>query len=1091
MLVYPLTGAWAQQASPRGADHGSFGRMVFDWGKSVQWSADVVNGQLVVRFDEPMVGDPKVLLRPLGRYLKSATLSADRRMATFPLVGNLEAKTFVVGTSTVVDLTPMASEATTVPKPTEGGASPPVESGEVVTVRGGAHTGFNRLMFDWPKAVGYSVTSADNRVTIQFNRPAMVNRISLETALPADVQVQEVRSDGKPLTLVLGVPADVRVRHFATGTRIGIDLVRAAGSAPPTREGAPGQPPLAPPPGTETQPPAATPLAPSVPVVPEPPPPPPVATPTPPPPPPPPPPVAGPHLAVGFNQPSGAALFTRAGWVWLVFNNKTLVNPENLKRSASEAVTFIEEIPSLKSGTALRMVVKPGLVPSIRLEGSAWRVDFGPRSTTLKRNIAIQRQFDFLERGRLILPLTEVAPRSPVQLRDPETGEAMQVMAVLSPGLGVRSEIQIPGAELPATIQGVVLIPLADGVRLEGKRNALEVAMPGGLFLSKIDSEALQEEEPPLEESRPQSMGPPTGDAVVSSAPPVTSAPLDVPRWWRGGQLHLYPERIRLMHRLVETPVAERTPVRLDLARLYLANGMAAEALGVLANIAVSDPPATQRASFLAVRGAANFLMARNAEAIADLGSPAAAADPQVQLWLAAAMARASDPAKQALTLRLFPEELKGMSSPLRMALGRIATESTLAAGDTEAAEKIVEAMVGPGLPKRDVATISYIRGRIAEAGQQWDEALTRYQESEDNDSRPDRAHASSSRIEMLLRRNQISPQEAVDQLEKLRFAWRDSTFEYALLKRIAELHFSIGRYGEGLRTLRYLTSNYEKNPDIASVQKMMDDAFEQLYLQDGADKLTPVTAIALYEEFKDLTPTGSKGDEMIRKLADRLAKVDLLDQAAELLSHQVQSRVDGVEKARIGMRLAILNLSDGQPATALQSLDNSETPDQPPDLYNQRRYLRVKALGSLGRGDEALALIINDQAETANKLRAEIYWDMKKWPEAAAALEATLEKPEGDSPIQPAAAQRLLDLATTMVLGRDERGLQRLRRTYGTQMAKTDFREPFELFTSENELGIIDYRKIGDKIKQVQDFGTFMGDWKKRVKTEGLSSVN
>ena len=76
------------------------------------------------------------------------------------------------------------------------------------------------------------------------------------------------------------------------------------------------------------------------------------------------------------------------------------------------------------------------------------------------------------------------------------------------------------------------------------------------------------------------------------------------------------------------------------------------------------------------------------------------------------------------------------------------------------------------------------------------------------------------------------------------------------------------------------------------------------------------------------------------------------------------------------------------------------------------------------------------------------------------------------------------------MTLAKDERGLTRLRRTYGPLMAQTEWREAFELLTSEPERGIIDYRRIGDKIKQAQDFQTFMGDWQQRVKANGLSSI-
>ena len=66
------------------------------------------------------------------------------------------------------------------------------------------------------------------------------------------------------------------------------------------------------------------------------------------------------------------------------------------------------------------------------------------------------------------------------------------------------------------------------------------------------------------------------------------------------------------------------------------------------------------------------------------------------------------------------------------------------------------------------------------------------------------------------------------------------------------------------------------------------------------------IDALSLFYDFRDLTPVGRRGDEMIRKLADRLVSVDLLDQAAELLQHQVDNRLQGAARAQVAVRLAV-----------------------------------------------------------------------------------------------------------------------------------------------------------------------------------------
>lgn len=1118
LLALAPAGAFAQ-STPRAAAHETFGRMVFDWDGPVQWSAEVVNGQLVARFEKPISGDPTILLKPLSKYLKGVTLSPDRRMATFSLAVPVQVKSFVSGTSTVIDL----SESKQAPSPTAAQPAPPPAAAQPakvaaspgipatdLTVRGGEHNGFNRLVFDWPKPVGYEVSGQNGTVTIAFDRPANLNVTSLEAALPPDVRFVEARPQGKGTAIVLSVPAGMTTKHFTSGPKVAVDLLRpppGAAKAEPAKAEAPksepakteaakpeagkddmakevakaaGRPepplpaPAAPAPVKAESTPglAGPPIAP--PTIPAPgassPAPVPAVTPAPAEPPP----ATTVSLGVAFDQPSGAAAFRRAGWLWLVFDRKAEVDTKLLKRTGGDVVMHVEQVQGVKNGTAVRLITKPGYNPTIRKEGQLWVFDLSEQPIHPRSPLAINRQFDFEDRGRLILPAADVPPQ-PVIFRDPEVGDTLQVMPLTTIGAGVAVETVVPGAQLLPTAQGVALVPLADGSHLESNRQGVEVSMPGGLHLSR---------------TLPKTEG--GAPVETESAESSQGGPVDVSRWNRGGLDKFVPDHQKLMGRMAYVKPEDKNTQRLEVARHYLANGMPAEALGVLRLIAAADPAMLDNPAFRGPRGVANFLMMHDGDAIDDLSHPSLAKDPQAQIWLAAAKARgAGEMTRSGLLLRLSPDEIKPLTPRLRMALGRVAVQSVTAAGDAKAATRIIEAMNGPGLSKRDLNAISYLQGVAAEAGKQWDQAVVKYREAEEGESRPDRAYAARNRIELQLKRNSITAKDAIHQLEKLRFAWRGEDFEYNLLKRLGELMLADGQYADGLRMLRSIVSNYPDNPDIGSVQAMMANTFEKLYLGGAADGMSAISAIGLYDEFQELTPSGAKGDEMIRKLADRLAAVDLLDRAGDLLRHQVQFRLQGIEKARVGARLAVLELSDHKAALALDSLDMSEVPDQPAELYDQRRYLRVRALAEMGRSAEALALIINDQSETAKQLRAEIYWDLKKWPEAATALEATIDKPEGASPISPATARRLVDLATAMTLARDERGLARLRRTFGPRMAKTDVKEAFDLLTSEPERGIADYRLIANKIKQVEDFRSFMGNWRQRMQNQGLSSIN
>ncbi len=65
----------------------------------------------------------------------------------------------------------------------------------------------------------------------------------------------------------------------------------------------------------------------------------------------------------------------------------------------------------------------------------------------------------------------------------------------------------------------------------------------------------------------------------------------------------------------------------------------------------------------------------------------------------------------------------------------------------------------------------------------------------------------------------------------------------------------------------------------------------------------------------------------MVRRLADQLVGVDLLDKAGALLDNQVRSRLQGLEKTKVGTRLALIHLLNQQPQKAIDILSFSDTP--------------------------------------------------------------------------------------------------------------------------------------------------------------------
>lgn len=333
---------------------------------------------------------------------------------------------------------------------------------------------------------------------------------------------------------------------------------------------------------------------------------------------------------------------------------------------------------------------------------------------------------------------------------------------------------------------------------------------------------------------------------------------------------------------------------------------------------------------------------------------------------------------------------------------------------------------------------------------------------------------------------------EAIQDLENIRFSWRGGDFEFNLLRRLGTLYLEEGRYRRGLDRLRQAATYFRTNEQAPQVTLQMSDAFTNLYLKDAADVLPPVTAIALYDEFKELTPAGVQGDEMIQKLADRLVGVDLLDRAIQLLNSQVQFRLQGVEKARVGAQLTLVHILARQYTEAMKVLDETETTGMPEVLSAQRRHIRAKILMAMKQREAALAVLKDDKSRDAELLRTEIFWRARNWSKVSQSLRSLIRESEAKpgKPLGEIQTAYVLNYVIALTLSGNERALDLARRDFSAAMSKSRLKDAFRLITATTSLGLLDHKLVSSRVKEAENFQTFMAAYRERLKKENLSDL-
>ncbi len=974
-----------------------------------------------------------------------------------------------------------------------------------IRVRTGEHPGYSRIVFDWTGPVGYRLIHGGREVTVEFDRSARFDFAKLGRRPARTIARAEARSTETGVAVVLAVAEGAQVRDLRAGYKIVVDVFAradppaagpeaaglgrpfgegpAAGEAELTAEVASGGPEaptvrVVPPlaaaaplsllpgrpgvPGVDSDREAekagraeAPPERPSVPAT--------VASRSAA--------TAAATLRFDWSEPVAAAVFRRVGYLWVVFDAGARHDLASLRAAAADVITGIEQLP-VERATVLRLVTRGAVSPGLRRDGLAWLIDFGRQPLAPTSPLEPTIETEGPGTTRIAVPIAE--PGEPISFTDPEVGDRIVVVPVVPLGHGIGRGYDYPEVRLLATAQGVAIVPRIDDLVVRSLKSGIELASTKGLELSPVPAEVRQRAR--LERR--------------SEAARV----LDLGRWREATPQAIRAERRRLL--LAAAGAAEgeeREAHRLALAELSLAQGDAAEALGVLTVVAGDRPAVDGDPRFRLLRGAALMLLGRLPEARGDLFHGSLGDSDEGALWQAA-LSIAEGGGSIGSALKRGGTVAQDYPRVLRIPLGLLVAEGAIADGDVAEARRHLDVLRIEPLDRRLSGRLEFLEGRLLEASGEFDLAVDRWKESERGHDRPSRARSALARVALEVERDRILRTEAIEQLESLRYAWRGDAFEFQLLSRLGELYLAEGDYPRALRTLRQAVTVFPDQPGVQAITEQMAGTFQRLYLDGLADSLAPLAAIALFDEFRELTPAGDKGNEMIRKLADRLVAVDLLGRAASLLEDQVRHRLDGEDKARVGARLALVNLLDRKPEAALAALAMSAVETLPEALARQRAHLEARSLAETGRSDDALALLEADASLDAELIRADIHWRTRDWPAAAQALNrvARLTGALPGHSLDEAQARYLLNRAVALTLGGDGRALKRLSERYGQAMNATSYRDAFRLIADAGPKSLTDLnRAVTSRVEDAENFQTFLAAYQDRVRKGGLSAIN
>jgi len=1100
-MLLPILGGGALAATGQvvGSEQQGYGRLVFTFNAPVGAKVRLVNSVLIVEFEESVTLNPDKLPVEVPNYIGVARLDPDGRSIRIGLNGRYRHDLKVAGERVFLDLMGPRWQGLPPPLPQEvidelvrraRVAEERARRVEVekkgernIDIRVAHAPRFRRAIFTLPRSAPIAFDDRDGDLTLVFDGEFELAETLARARLAGPVEGVKVTREPNRLQVTMRLADGMKVRGFREDDSFTLDFSRLDGKAldeaiaaapatPPDLSRAP-KPPVA----DAAEPPASpAPAAPAVqqplpqaatqprlaqspqPVRPE------------------------AFLPDNLGQPidfriekgrdpegfalrldglgkAPVAILQRGPTLIIAIETPQTPGMPTVPPQLKGHVDGIQ-VTRLANATVLRLTPK--------MEGQFWLTrdagdiviqrgrSGGTPEAVAGQPIRLQRVFD--AQGRDALEASFRGDGRLLMIEDPQTGGKLAIVPLAEGAFASPKAQSFAEVVIERTLAGFAALPLDEAVTLTRQDN--------GVLLSheiRLNLSSLPPPEPPAVKDR---------KALLIEPDTYEKLARDPLRLLERG----------LLRAAADAPRVTRPQARLRLAQAYLAHKAYPEAEGVLEVLAQDDPEAAAQKNVVFARAFAATFKGRLVEATRLLNEPQLANEPEQRLLQGVVDTKAMRYPQAVNSFRAGIDALDGYPDTLQADIRRFAIEAALEAGDAAFARDQIKAYDRLDPAHRDNALVQLLSARLAELEGRAADAFAGFTQAAQSNDRRIEAEARFGRATSGLVAQKLTPEEAKAEFETLTAIWRRSEIEVKALARLGEIYASDGRWREAFLASQRATGLMPNHPTARRLEESMGRRFESLFLDAEHRKISKVEALAIYQEFRTLVPPGRRGDEIARRLADRLFDLDLVNEAAEILEHQVKNRLEGVARSVVATRLAVMHLQNRQPVKALTILSQTRLSSLPPDLKRARTLLEARAMGELFRTELAIEVLANETGDDVERLRADIHWKGKHWREAGEAYERVLgDAWQGDEALTNQQRLDVLRAGLAYVLAEEALSLDRLRSKYMPKMAKSDDAGAFNMIALENYSNPRGFRDVARQVVNADTLTEFLASYRKR----------
>lgn len=724
-------------------------------------------------------------------------------------------------------------------------------------------------------------------------------------------------------------------------------------------------------------------------------------------------------LSFPWRKKVASAVFVREGVLWVVFDQVSDIDFHELEKINPTDLKFLGRRPSVKV-TILRFNGNDFNNLKVWKKERTWNVSFGGEPIK-KKGKQLKEEIE-KEESKVIVPIysSENNKRivlnagdysSPViKMTDPMILDDLRIIPIFTKRY-VPNTHRMVDFDLLATAQGIAKVNKTDNVRIKPSHRAKElfISTPAGHAHRSAFEDIKAEETTEIMVEKPRSI-----------------IDFEAQKYDNGQEL--YKNITELQRAISFLSDGAKDQYMLELAQLYLSNQLYQESVNLMNLIDRNLSQLSQTSKFKFIKAVASYLnrqyqQADNALQSIDMKDPNLSnqAIEEIEFWKRATAMKLNslfDKEKEAKSPIAYEKYVELFLSTypnyLRNHFQILSTKQYLNLGMPDKANAILE--IVPLDEIRDPRTKNeflYLLGVYNIQTGDTEKGIDYLKDVKKAVlDRRNRAQAELALTRILYEINEIDIEEAINRLNQVRVIWRGDSIEKEALKLLGTLYIKNQEFPDGLRAWRDILTYFPSDRDSLQITKNMSQQFTDIFTSDKIEVMSEIDSLGLYYEFRELTPIGRSGDMIVQRLAERLVMADLLKRAASLLTHQVKFRLKGLEKSKVGARLAEIHLMNHTPKLALSALKSTEHPAQPIDLLIQRQLLRAQANIAVNNYKNAVKNLNGIPGVDAQMLRGHIYWLNNDWGNVIKTLSPLFTVEDNPMPLTNDLSDALLKLA-------------------------------------------------------------------------------